>query len=96
MFKPIFSITPKIARALMRIEATKQAVTSLPTTPQMQTRLRETARLLSNHYSTQIEGNRLTLDQATRVIKNGFLVVSDSSKKNRRYVFNKKFSPLLF
>jgi Fic family protein len=34
-----------------------------------QARLRETARLLSSHYSTQIEGNRLTLDEATRVIK---------------------------
>lgn len=38
-------------------------------TPRAQARLRETARLLSTHYSTQIEGNRLTLDEATRVIQ---------------------------
>ena len=53
----------------MRIEAAKQAVVDLPMTPKAQARLRETARLLSTHFSTQIEGNRLTLDEATRVIK---------------------------
>lgn len=53
----------------MRIEAAKQSVSDLPMTATIQARLRETARLLSTHYSTQIEGNRLTLDEATRVIK---------------------------
>ncbi len=53
----------------MRIEAAKQAVWNLPMTAKVQARLRETARLLSSHYSTQIEGNRLTLDEATLVIK---------------------------
>lgn len=53
----------------MRIEAAKQAVADLPMTPRVQARLRETARLRSTHYSTQIEGNRLTLDEAARVIR---------------------------
>lgn len=53
----------------MRIEASSQAVAHLPMTPQLQARLRETARLLSTHYSTRIEGNRLTFDEATRVIR---------------------------
>jgi Fic family protein len=69
VFEPNFTITPKIANALMRIEAARQAVADLPMTPKAQARLRETARLLSTHYSTQIEGNRLTLDEATRVIE---------------------------
>jgi len=69
VFQPKFSITPKVANALMRIEAARQAVVDLPMTPKVQARLRETARLLSTHYSTQIEGNRLTLDEATRVIQ---------------------------
>ena len=69
MFQPKFTITPKIAQALMRMEAAKQAVGDLPMTSKMQARLRETARFLSTHYSTQIEGNRLTLEEATRVIK---------------------------
>lgn len=53
----------------MEIEAAKQAISDLPMTAHAQARLRETARLLSSHYSTQIEGNRLTLDEATRVIR---------------------------
>jgi Fic family protein len=69
VFKPKFTITPKIASALMRIEAAKQSVADLPMTSKVQEKLRETARLLSTHYSTQIEGNRLTLDEAKRVIQ---------------------------
>ena len=69
MFQPKFIITPKVANALMRIEAARQALSDLPMTPKVQARLRETARLLSTHYSTQIEGNRLTLDEASRVIR---------------------------
>jgi Fic family protein len=69
MFKPKYTITPKITHALMRIEAAKQSIMDLPMTSKIQARLRETARLLSTHYSTQIEGNRLTLDEATKVIK---------------------------
>jgi Fic family protein len=69
VFRPKFTITLQVATTLMRIEAAKQAVAHLPMTPRVQARLRESARLLSTHYSTQIEGNRLTLDQATRVIQ---------------------------
>jgi Fic family protein len=69
MFKPKFTITSKTAQNLMRIEAAKQVIADLPMTPKVQAGLRETARLLSTHYSTRIEGNRLTLDEATRVIK---------------------------
>lgn len=53
----------------MRIEGVKQAVALLPMTARVQAELRETARLLSTHYSTQIEGNRLTLQEAERVLR---------------------------
>lgn len=66
---PIFSLTPEIAKALMRIEAAKEAFSSLPITPRVLANLRETARLFSTHYSTQIEGNRLTQEQVARVIQ---------------------------
>jgi Fic family protein len=68
-FSPRFSITPRVARALMRIEAAKQAVGHLPITPSVLATLRETARLFSTHYSTMIEGNRLTQDQVAQVIE---------------------------
>jgi hypothetical protein len=45
----------------MRSEAAKEGVRHLPITPSVLATLRETARLYSTHYSTMIEGNRLTL-----------------------------------
>lgn len=68
-FAPKFNITSEIASALMRIEAAKQAVEDLPITPSVQATLRATARLFSTHYSTAIEGNRLTQEQVVQVIE---------------------------
>jgi Fic family protein len=67
-FDPKFTITTKVASALMRIEAAKQAVQHLPITAAVLASLRETARLFSTHYSTMIEGNRLTQEQVSRVV----------------------------
>ncbi len=67
-FHPNFTITPTIATGLMRIEAVKQAIQTLPITPRVLANLRETARLFSTHYSTMIEGNRLTQEQVAQVI----------------------------
>lgn len=55
----------------MAIEADRQAITDLPMTSEMLQSLRESARLLSTHYSTQIEGNRLTEAQVKEVIEGG-------------------------
>jgi Fic family protein len=60
MFAPNFRITPLIMQALMSIEADRQAVNDLPFDVEMLAALRETARLIATHRSTQIEGNRLT------------------------------------
>jgi Fic family protein len=68
-FEPKFSITSKIAKSLMRIEAAKTAVQHLPITPSVLATLRETARLYSTHYSTMIEGNRLTQEQVSKVVE---------------------------
>jgi Fic family protein len=53
----------------MRIEAARQVVQDLPITPSVLAALRETARLFSTHYSTMIEGNRLTQEQVSKVIE---------------------------
>lgn len=68
-FEPKFSITPRIATNLMRMEAARQAVQDLPITLSVLATLRETARLHSTHYSTMIEGNRLTQEQVSKVIE---------------------------
>jgi Fic family protein len=67
-FQPLFQITPAIAGALMRIEALRHAIETLPITPRVLAHLRESARLYSTHYSTMIEGNRLTQEQVVQVI----------------------------
>ena len=68
-FDPKFFITSKVATSLMRIEAARQAVQDLPITPSVLATLRETARMSSTHYSTMIEGNRLTQEQVSQVIE---------------------------
>jgi Fic family protein len=68
-FAPKFTITPAMANALMRIEAAREAVTHLPITASVLASLRESARLYSTHYSTMIEGNRLTREQVSTVVE---------------------------
>ncbi len=55
----------------MDIEASRQSFSSLPVTTQLINSLRESARLTQTHYSTQIEGNRLTREQVKEVAKGG-------------------------
>ncbi|MEI8054886.1 MAG: Fic family protein [bacterium] len=68
-FEPHYIITPKIANYLMRIEAAKGQIGSLPLTPTVLASLRETARLYTTHYSTMIEGNALSPDQVKKILK---------------------------
>ena len=70
-FDPEFQITPALTKILMDIEASRQAVSALPITVQVLESLRESARLTATHYSTQIEGNRLTQEQVGEVLQGG-------------------------
>ncbi len=67
-FKPVYEINSNIAKSLMRIEAAKQKVFFLPVNPTVLASLRETAKLYTTHYSTMIEGNRLSAEQIKEVI----------------------------
>lgn len=67
-FKPVFRINSEIAKLLMEIEASKERASSLPVNPSVMASLLQTAKLSSVHYSTMIEGNRLTLDQVEQVV----------------------------
>jgi Fic family protein len=68
MFEPTYVITPAITKALMEVEASRQAVIELPINVEVLASLRETARLAATHYSTQIEGNRLTRAQVEEAL----------------------------
>ena len=71
MFKPKFTLTAAVTKALMAIEACRQVITRLPLSVSMLDSLRKTARLLSTHFSTQIEGNKLSAAQVEEVIAGG-------------------------
>jgi len=69
-WQPRYTITPAIARFLMEIEAAKAVVEHTPLPPWVENRLGEKARVRASHYSTYIEGNRLTFEEAESVIRN--------------------------
>jgi len=52
----------------MEIEAARAVVEHTPLPPAIEAELRHRARVRSTHYSTRIEGNRLTLEEAEQVI----------------------------
>lgn len=68
-WQPTYTITPTIASALMEIEAARAVVEHIPLSLAAQAELRHRARIRSTHYSTRIEGNRLTLAEAEQVIE---------------------------
>jgi Fic family protein len=69
LWKPIYVISPAVARALMDIQAAKAVVENMPLSSAIEAELRHKARIRSTHYSTRIEGNRLTLKEAEQVIE---------------------------
>jgi hypothetical protein len=68
IWSPRFTLTPAIARGLMQIEAARALVDRTPLSPSAKVAMRASARVRSSHFSTFIEGNRLTLEEAKAVI----------------------------
>lgn len=69
MFNPNFKITPQISRALEKIEAVRVSFAETKIHTGLLLSLRETAILASTHFSTQIEGNLLTLPEVKQVFE---------------------------
>jgi len=67
-WSPRFTLTPAIASGLMQIEAARALVDHTPLSPAAEAELRSRARVRAAHFSTFIEGNRLTLEEARQVI----------------------------
>jgi Fic family protein len=68
MFEPHFKITLPIVNSLVEIEAARQSITDLNVTGEIRTRFMKTARMFAAHYSTKLEGNPLTWDQAVEIM----------------------------
>ena len=77
-FEPKFSITNTIANNLLEIERIKEGIKSLPINPKLLNSLRETAKISTIHYSTQIEGNRLSKEEVKELI--GKKVISNTGR----------------
>jgi len=58
-----------IVNALLTIERNRQEIKHLSITPTVLAELRKTAKLQSTHFSTMIEGNRLTQQEVQQVIE---------------------------
>ena len=69
IWNPAYKISSRIARALMDIESAKTIVERTALPPAVEAELRRVARVRSTHFSTRIEGNRLTLKEAQEVIE---------------------------
>lgn len=82
-WQPRYTLTSAMATDLMAIEAARVAVAATPLTPAAEADLRHRARLRSTHYSTRIEGNRLTLDEARRVVEDAAAEVPGRSRDVR-------------
>jgi Fic family protein len=66
-----FDFTPEIVRALQSIERARAEVQLTVLPPAVAEGLRLRARVRSTHFSTRIEGNRLTLVEAEQVLVEG-------------------------
>ena len=62
-FLPKYTITKDILVDLTKIEVVKNSFEDKPLSPVLLSSLHKTAKIAQSHYSTQIEGNRLSLKQ---------------------------------
>ncbi len=70
-WEPRYRLTPAMARSLMEVGAASAVVEHLAIPPGVREELRRRARVRSTHFSTRIEGNRLTLAEAEEVVGGG-------------------------
>ena len=86
-FEPKFSITNTIANNLLEIERVKEGIKSLPINPKLLSSLRETAKLSTIHYSTQIEGNRLSREEIKDLLGSSKVVSNTGRIVYQSFVF---------
>ena len=68
-FSPKYTVTAQMVANLAKIEVIKQQFENQPISPQLLLSLRESAKVATIHYSTQIEGNRLTGKEVAEALK---------------------------
>lgn len=67
-WQPKYELSNETIDFLMKIASLKDAISNTLITPKIEAKLKHEARLKSTHFSTRIEGNRLSLKQTKDVI----------------------------
>ena len=67
----------------MEIESARASVEHTPLSPAIEAELRQRARIRATHYSTRIEGNRPTLEEAAQVIQEKCIVLQGRERDVR-------------
>lgn len=80
-FNPKYIVTAQMLKNLGRIELVKQSFETQPLSPQLLHSLRETAKVTSVHYSTYIEGNKLTFNEVSEAIQGKKLLQKERDEK---------------
>ena len=70
-FLPKYTITKEILSYLTSIEAVKNSFDDKPLSPVLLSSLHQSAKIAQTHYSTQIEGNNLSLQQVENALHTG-------------------------
>ena len=85
-FNPKYTVTAQMLTNLAKIEVIKQQFENQPISPQLLLSLRESAKVATIHYSTQIEGNRLTGKEVVKVLKGRKLPQREKTSRRLRLI----------
>lgn len=69
MYQPNFKITNNLLTYISRIEAAKAMIDHAPLVPAWEAKFRDEAFTRTVHYGTKIEGNDLTKEQASQIVR---------------------------
>jgi len=85
MFRPNFHYTHHIVRLLAKISAAREVILNSPLIPRWEVDLRREAIIHSAHSSTSIEGNRLSLEQVSKLAQGRRIT---GTRKDKQEVLN--------
>lgn len=85
MFKPNFQYTHKIVNLLTQISTARELILNSPLVPKWEVSLRHEAIIRSAHFSTSIEGNRLSLEQVSNLVQGREVM---ATRKDKQEVLN--------
>lgn len=88
MFKPKFTITNKINKALLEIERARGFLEATELKEEWIKEMQSEALILESHYSTHIEGTKLTLAQSKKILTGK--TVTGINKDDRQELLNYK------